>query len=340
MSCSRLISDSRRAGSHASPELPTLGIVVCTFQRCDLVVHCVSSLDTQAEEIDRIVVVVDGSTDGTGEALRNLKTTAPLQVIEHENMGAAASRNVGARLLDSDVIYFLDDDMEIVPGSLRARRERHAMGAQVLIGAVPLHPESPETVLSANVGRWASNMADRLDGSDDVSWSEFYMGNTSIERELFFDYRGMRTEFNAQGKWGNSDTELAFRLQEDGVSLSFSRDAAALQNFVVPPRRHINRYFDLGRADVHLARLHPHLAEQRPGNPFSKCSNLPRWLRPWVKRHPGLVEFIGRPMFHLVAFLIAKGVEKPVFNRMAWAFCEIYYWKGVKVATKDVACMG
>jgi len=117
-----------------SHDLPSLGIVVCTYQRRELAVNCVRSLDFQAEDIDQIVVVVDGSTDGTSEALKKLKTLVQIRIIEHENIGAAASRNVGARLIDSDVIYFLDDDMEVVAGSLQARRESHANGARVLMG--------------------------------------------------------------------------------------------------------------------------------------------------------------------------------------------------------------
>lgn len=302
-------------------------------------VNCVRSLDVQAAEIDQIVVVVDGSTDGTSEALKKLKTLAQLRIIEHENIGAAASRNVGARLVDSDVIYFLDDDMEVVAGSLQARRESHANGARVLMGAVPLHPDTPKTILTANVGRWANEMADKYDGRHDVPWSECFMGNTSLDSRLFFECQGMRTEFNAQGKWGNSDTELAFRLNERGVFLSFSRKAAAMQKFVIPPKRHINRYHDLGRADVHLARLHPHLKDQRDDTPFSKYSNIPRRLKPLVQSYPGILEFCARPAFYILAMIISLGVQKPILNRLAWAFCEVYYWKGVSEALKDEDCM-
>ena len=55
-----------------------------------------------------VIIVVDGSTDGTAEALAQLQLPFPLHVIEQPNRGAAHARNRAAAEAKNDVLLFLD----------------------------------------------------------------------------------------------------------------------------------------------------------------------------------------------------------------------------------------
>src|SRR6266540_3182887 len=71
----------------------------------------------QRQEVRRVILVDDGSTDGTwdwisGEASRNGRLVA----LRHaRNRGASASRNTGADAADAPFAFFADDDMLFTP---------------------------------------------------------------------------------------------------------------------------------------------------------------------------------------------------------------------------------
>src|SRR5439155_25515228 len=104
-------------------------IIIPTHQRRDIVVANVSALERQDCRDFEVVVVVDGSTDGTATALRSLSPTFPLTVVEQDNLGAAQARNVGAARAAGDILVFLDDDMEADASLLREHDRPHRAGA-------------------------------------------------------------------------------------------------------------------------------------------------------------------------------------------------------------------
>ena len=75
-----------------------LSIVVPTHNRRDVLVSrtlpAIFEQDFPANEYEAIVVV-DGSTDGTAEALRKLRPPCSLRIIEQPNRGPSAARNKG-----------------------------------------------------------------------------------------------------------------------------------------------------------------------------------------------------------------------------------------------------
>lgn len=75
--------------------------------------RAIASVDAQTRRVDEIIVVDDGSTDDTIEALiprQHDETLPPLRIIRQENGGPAAARNTALRVARSDLVAFLDDD--------------------------------------------------------------------------------------------------------------------------------------------------------------------------------------------------------------------------------------
>ncbi len=66
-----------------------------------------------------ILIVDDGSTDGSDAIARQLATLYPeIQLIEQENRGAASARNTGIQRARGEIICFLDADDEYPDGTL------------------------------------------------------------------------------------------------------------------------------------------------------------------------------------------------------------------------------
>jgi glycosyltransferase involved in cell wall biosynthesis len=91
-----------------------LSVIVPTYNRERYVRSALRSLLRQRHEVDLdIVVVDDGSTDGTTEIVQSLMRDAPeIRLFTQPNQGVSAARNLGLRqmLPATDFISFLDSD--------------------------------------------------------------------------------------------------------------------------------------------------------------------------------------------------------------------------------------
>jgi glycosyltransferase involved in cell wall biosynthesis len=87
---------------------PLVSVVIPTFQRAGTIARAVESVLQQTHRSLDVVVVDDGSTDGTREVLRPYGSR--LVYVYQENAGPSAARNRGIRECRGDLIAFLDSD--------------------------------------------------------------------------------------------------------------------------------------------------------------------------------------------------------------------------------------
>lgn len=84
-----------------------------TFNRLQQLPHAIDSVLQQTQPVNELVVVDDGSTDGTFEWLSERSAqTAHLRIVtlQQKNTGPAVARNAGTKLASGELIAFLDDD--------------------------------------------------------------------------------------------------------------------------------------------------------------------------------------------------------------------------------------
>lgn len=105
----------------AMPADPTVTVVIPTFRRERSVVRAVAS--ALRDDVDVEVLVIDDSPD---RSARDAVVGLGDPNVRYEAMDSptggrpALVRNVGIELATHDVLYFLDDDDEVIPGALRA----------------------------------------------------------------------------------------------------------------------------------------------------------------------------------------------------------------------------
>lgn len=97
----------------------TISVIIPTHNREELVAEAVGSLIDSGWTPLEIIVVDDGSTDGTLAKLRAIETpdSVSLHIIEQEKQGQARARNAGLEGATGDFIYFLDSDDLVLPGA-------------------------------------------------------------------------------------------------------------------------------------------------------------------------------------------------------------------------------
>jgi glycosyltransferase involved in cell wall biosynthesis len=86
---------------------PFISVIIPTYNRLSLLTETVESVRAQVFHDFEIIVVNDGSTDGTPEWLQ---AQSDLRVVEQHNQGIAASRNHGAAASRGRWLAFLDHD--------------------------------------------------------------------------------------------------------------------------------------------------------------------------------------------------------------------------------------
>src|SRR5205814_3294574 len=93
----------------------SLTVVIPTFQRKDRLARVLDGLSRQTHPAFEVVVVDDGSTDGTSQYLRETRFPFHVCAISQLNAGPAAARNAGVAAAKGDVVLFLDDDVIPAP---------------------------------------------------------------------------------------------------------------------------------------------------------------------------------------------------------------------------------
>jgi len=86
------------------------------YNKRDTVVEAVESMLLQTRLPDEIIIVDDGSTDGSGDLVEARYGSHPLvRIIRQENRGAGAARNAAIRAATAPLLAFLDADDKWLP---------------------------------------------------------------------------------------------------------------------------------------------------------------------------------------------------------------------------------
>jgi glycosyltransferase involved in cell wall biosynthesis len=93
--------------------------VIPAYNSARVIGRAIDSALRQSTPPFEIIVVDDGSTDGTGAVAAAYGP--PVRVLQQANAGAAAARNAGVAQARGDLIAFLDADDEWLPGKLEAQ---------------------------------------------------------------------------------------------------------------------------------------------------------------------------------------------------------------------------
>lgn len=137
----------------------TISVVITTYNYADVLERAVRSVSRQLDAASDLLIVDDGSTDGTEELCVAMQATLPSNVrtIRQDNGGAAAARNCGIANSKSDYLLFLDADDELLPDAL-AELRRHLTktpASKLIIGGhITRMPDGKErTFLPENLPR-------------------------------------------------------------------------------------------------------------------------------------------------------------------------------------------
>jgi GT2 family glycosyltransferase len=313
---------------------PFLSIVVPTRNRSASVQRLLRRLadDHAAFPSFEVVIVDDGSTDGTPGSLPADVWPFALRLLQQDSSGAAVARNTGGRAASGDILLFLDDDVEPEAGLVAAHARAHSLSTRlVALGDLP--PRVPHhTFLGVMLRTWWGEMQEsiRKPGHRD-SYRDLLSGHFSIRRADFNRLGGFDERLRCR-----EDYELGYRVILAGLRLHFVPEAIARHHDSSDVHKAMGRKFNEGIADVQLVAQHPPLARSLPLGRGPEHRGLQgRMMRAaWMDPRVGLRAEQG-----LLALL-------PVLERMRFrqrwrgalnGLLSYWYWRGVVHAVGSAA---
>lgn len=265
-----------RSLAHGAMTLP-LTVLIATYNRARVLERALDALGRQTTCDFGVVVVDDGSTDGTWEWLqaRAAQGGSPrLRVTRQEHRGQGPARNLGLHQIDGGLLAFLGDDILVRPDWVAEHLAAHesAVTPCAVVGFTDwCRGELRVTPAMEMVNREGHQFGyGHMTPGAEVPFTCFYTSNLSLPRAVLgsspFD-----ESFTAYG-W--EDVELGYRLSRKGLRLLYYPAAAAEHLHPMDLTTLFERQRTVGRGVHTLLRLHPELT----GSPHLSPSAPPGWF--------------------------------------------------------------
>ncbi len=275
---------------------PTVSVVLPTYNRLHQLKRVLEGLEEQTypKQKFEVVVVSDGSSDGTNEFLRLKKTPLQLTSVLQANQGVAVARNEGVAQAQGKLILFIDDDVVPVPRLISEHLRTHeAEGNSELVVLGPML-----TPLDTTLSPWTQWEQDMLvkqyeamaAGEWEPTARQFYTGNSSLPRSLVVESGGFDPAFRRA-----EDVELAYRMDKRGARFVFNPQAVGYH--------YVERSFSSWLATPYAYGRNDVIFSQQRGQDWL----LPTVYKEYETRHK------------LIKQLVKLCLDRPLLSRLAIA---------------------
>lgn len=292
----------------------SISVVIPTYDEPGRLRAALQSLSAQEYpgRAVQVVVVDDASPQPLSEPLKDLVQPFTLVLIRNPtNQGRARARNTGLRAASGDLVVFLDSDMTVEPGFLRAHAARNPeRAARVTIGNIRFAPQIPVSGLTRYIDRRGVH---RLSPGDPVPFNCFVTGNSSMPRFLLDEIGLFDEDFTA---YGGEDLELGYRLHRHGATFCYAPDALSWHHHLRSLDQLCQLMHTYGRQSLPLLmRKHPELARLLRLNFLERSFFSPRGFLLRL----ALTRAVHRPIRILTRANLENWVPDLFFDYLLWS---------------------
>lgn len=187
---------------------PSISLVIPLLNQLDYTKMCLASLERSTKVPYELILIDNGSTDGTQQYVRGLNATV---ITNQNNLGCAKAWNQGVKAARGDVIGILNNDIVVAPGwmeGLLAFMQRTGHGI--------VSPSAREGALDYDLETYAAEFSIRC---AEARRRQIYGACMLIRREVF-DRIGLFDEGFSYG--GCEDIDFQWRAQRAGFSVGMT----------------------------------------------------------------------------------------------------------------------
>jgi glycosyltransferase involved in cell wall biosynthesis len=306
---------------------PLLSVVIPTYNRKVRIGRVLDALARQTVEAHtfEVVVVDDGSSDGTSAALAATPMPYALRCFYQQNAGPARARNRGVQEAQGGIVLFLDDDVMPEPCLIAEHLRLHdASDAPVVVmGPLASLPHYDQPWVAWEQAKIEGQYRGLVDGRYAPTFRQFWTGNASVGRVHLLAVGG----FNEAYPRGE-DVELGARLHQRGLQFRFSPRAVGFHHAERSLESWSHAHRSYGRLEVEIfgQLSEEQMLETLAGN-FSRLHPGTRWVL------RGLV--LGRPRMgwaaeHAMKFWLsskAAHATPKVSSKVCSVLANMLYWQ-------------
>jgi glycosyltransferase involved in cell wall biosynthesis len=194
---------------------PAVSVIIPTYNRVSMLALCIEALQRQTLNTDafEVIVVDDGSSDGSVDLLRNQVRDAPfvLKWLQQEHAGPAAARNLGVHESRADLVAFTDDDCVADEDWLETMLESMPDDPRCAGLGGPIR-----RVRDSMISRYIDHANLMSHGIADDQVEYLITANALYRTDRVREVGGFNTEFSLAG---GEDADLSFRIRRAGNHL-------------------------------------------------------------------------------------------------------------------------
>jgi len=259
-------------------------VIVPTHNRVDSLARTLESLFRQDFSDNEIIVVDDGSSDGTAEYCSKLQSEGRIRYIRQSNSGPAVARNAGLKAARGTLVAFTDDDCVLPVDWLRRYNEHFQQNDIAAVGGptrtgILSNPYADANDIIVNFLKTAINST-----KHDVPF--LTTNNTA--------YRKMELErisgFDERFSIGAEERDVNYRLRQAGGTLVYDPSIVVEHNNNANFTTFVRHQFDQGKGSYRFYRnASRHAGSKRP-------SMIPASVYVRLFVHPFAIRPFGRAM--------------------------------------------
>jgi glycosyltransferase involved in cell wall biosynthesis len=223
-----------------------ISVIIPAYNAEKSIGACLSSLQDQVKKPDEIIVVDDGSRDGTALAVSSFKE---VDLIKQTHKGPAAARNAGAKKAKGNILLFTDSDC--VPDKNWVSEMAKPFENSEVAGVQGRYRTEQRGAMARFVQLEIEDRYDRMRKRKYIDFIGSY--SAGYLKDVFIKYGGFDESFPmASGE----DPEISFKLAKAGHKMVFNEKAVVGHNHVESLGAYLKQKFWRAFWRVHLYRKH------------------------------------------------------------------------------------
>jgi glycosyltransferase involved in cell wall biosynthesis len=248
----------------ARPAALRFSVIVPTYNRLPILRKCLAALETQTLSSNdfEVIVIDDGSSDGTQEFLTNYHSSFRFQYLRQVNSGTGAARRNGVAHASGEYLLLMNDDTicdrDLLEQHLHTQT-KHGRERWAVLGNFEYPKEARHRALTQYfcVEPFMFPQVSMGAGCP-YGYSHFITCNLSVRRDAVAEAGSFDSTYKL-----SEDTELGIRLFEMGYRVLYHPDAHAFHDHLPYPARNLIRRARIYGADYfYMFDRHPRVMEE------------------------------------------------------------------------------
>lgn len=247
LAADRLLETWRRSPDFPEEDLPSVSVVVCSYNGARTLRACLESLMRLDYPEHEVILIDDGSVDATPQ----IAAEFPLvRYHRQDNRGLSVARNVGAELAQGEIVAYTDDDCEVDEDWLRYLVRAMQDQQVVAIGGPNITPPDDGWLarcVAASPGNPSHVMLDD-------HYAEHIPGcNMAFRREVLLGLGGFDPQFRQAG----DDVDMCWRILDSGAHIGYAPGAMVWHHRRATVRAYLKQQRGYGRSEALVHFKHP-----------------------------------------------------------------------------------